>query len=236
MQEELENLHSRGVFRIVKKSSLPAGKKVIGCHWVFTNKYDAGGNVIKWKARLVAKGFSQIQGEDFDETYAAVARLESFHIAMAVAAQKGMKIWQVDFVSAYLNSDCQYNIYIELPPGFALQRKDDEDGVALQVEKGKGEQGDGVEGGKEDGGEHDNEEYALLLLKTVYGMMQSTYDWFYLLDNAFAAFGYYQSKADSCVRSLLINSEYTLTSTHTDDVFGVSTTDDGATEAKAELN
>jgi len=73
MQEELENLHSRGVFRIMKKSSLPAGKKVIGCHWVFANKYDANGNVIKQKARLVAKGFSQVQEEDFDETYVMVA-------------------------------------------------------------------------------------------------------------------------------------------------------------------
>jgi len=39
-----------------------------------------------------------------------------------------------------------------------------------------------------------------------------------------------------CVHSCLINSEYTLTSTHTDDVFGASTTDNSATEAKAELN
>jgi len=66
--------------------------------------------------------------------------------------------------------------------------------------------------------------------------MQGAYDWFYLLDNAFAALGYYQSKADSCVRSRLINGEYTLMSTHTDDVFGASTTENGATEAKAELD
>jgi len=46
----------------VKKSSLPAGKKVIGCCWVFTNKYDVDGNIIKQKARLVAKGFSWYRG------------------------------------------------------------------------------------------------------------------------------------------------------------------------------
>ena len=173
--------------------------------------------------------------------YAAVAQLESFRIAMAVAAQKGLKIWQVDFVSAYLNSDCQYDVYIELPPGFVPQGEDDEDGIAPQEERGKGEQGDDVEGGKEDddakgGGEHDDEEYVLLLLKTVYGMMQGAYDWFYLLDNTFAALGYYQSKANSCVHSRFINGEYTLTSIHTDDVFGASTTEDGTTEAKAELD
>ena len=237
MQEELENLRSCGVFHVVKKSFLPAGKKVIGCCWVFANKYDADEAVIKQKVRLVAKGFSQIQEEDFDKTYAAVAQLESFCIAMAIAAQKGLKIWQVDFISAYLNSDCQYDVYMELPPGFALQEEDDEDGIAPQVERSEEEQGDDEEHILVEGGEPgDNEECVLLLLKTVYGMMQGAYDWFYLLDNTFAALRYYQSKADSCVQSRLINGEHTLMSTHTDDVFGAPTTGDGATEAKAELD
>ena len=92
MREELENLCSHGVFHVVNKSFLPVGKKIFGCRWVFANKYDANGTVIKWKARLVAKGFSQVQGEDFDKTYTAVTQLESFRIAMAVAVQKGLKI------------------------------------------------------------------------------------------------------------------------------------------------
>ena len=73
MQEELETLCSHGVFYIVRKSSLPAGKKVIGCCWVFANKYNADGNITKQKARLIVKGFLQIQGEDFNETYATIA-------------------------------------------------------------------------------------------------------------------------------------------------------------------
>jgi len=76
--------------------------------------------VVKRKARLVVKGFSQVPGEDFDETYAAVARLESFRIVMAVVAQKGLKTWQVDFVSAYLNSPCKYKVYMQIPPGFVV--------------------------------------------------------------------------------------------------------------------
>jgi len=47
VREELEKLCSRGVFCIMKRSFLPAGKKVIGCRWVFANKYDADGTVIK---------------------------------------------------------------------------------------------------------------------------------------------------------------------------------------------
>ena len=65
-------------------------------------------------------------------------------------------------------------------------------------------------------------------------MMQGTYDWFGQLDNAFASLSYYQS--NSCVCSCLINNEYTITSTHTDNVFGASTTADGTTKAKVKLN
>jgi len=136
---------------------------------------------------------------------------------MAIAAQKGMKIWQVNFVSAYLNSDCQYDVYMELPPGFAPQGEDDEDGIMPQVERSEREQGDDKEHVLVEGGESgDNEEHILLLLKTVYGMLKGAYDWFYLLDDTFATLKYYQSKADLYVRSRLINGEYTLTSTHTD--------------------
>jgi len=109
------------------------------------------------------------------------------------------------------------------------------------VERSKGEQGDdeeyilvkGGEGQEEPG---DNEEHILLQLKTIYRMMQGAYNWFYLLNDMFAILRYYQSKADSCVQSHLINGKFTLMSTHTDDVFGVSTTEDSATEPKTELD
>ena len=66
--------------------------------------------------------------------------------------------------------------------------------------------------------------------------MQGAYNWFYLFDNAFSVLGYFQSKANSYVCSRLIDGEYTLTSTHTDNIFGAPTTKEGATEAKAELD
>ena len=74
--------------------------------------------MIRRKARLVAKGYSQVAGEDFEETYAAVVRLESLRISAAVAAKLGLHIWQVDFVSAYLNSVPEHTVYMHVPPGF----------------------------------------------------------------------------------------------------------------------
>jgi hypothetical protein len=43
------------------------------------------------KARLVAKGYSQVEGLDFDETYALVARLESIRILLAYVSHPGFK-------------------------------------------------------------------------------------------------------------------------------------------------
>jgi hypothetical protein len=58
---------------------------MIGTKWVFFNKQDEHGVVTRNKARLVAQGFTQIEGLDFGETYAIVARLESIRILIAYA-------------------------------------------------------------------------------------------------------------------------------------------------------
>jgi hypothetical protein len=59
--------------------------------------------VTRNKARLVAKGYSQVEGLDFGETYAPVARLESIRILLAYATHHGFKLYQMDVKSAFLN-------------------------------------------------------------------------------------------------------------------------------------
>jgi hypothetical protein len=74
--------------------------------------------VIRNKARLVAKGYSQVEGLDFDETYAPVARLESIRILLAYATYHDFKLYQMDVKSAFLNGPVKEEVYVEQPPGF----------------------------------------------------------------------------------------------------------------------
>jgi len=81
-------------------------------------KWRDDGTVDRQKARTVAKGFTQVLGEDYDETYALVARLESVRLVCAIAASRRLRLWQIDFVSAFLNSESVFDIYMEQPRGF----------------------------------------------------------------------------------------------------------------------
>jgi hypothetical protein len=74
--------------------------------------------VTRNKARLVAKGYSQVEGLDFDETFAPIARLESIRILLAYATYHGFKLYQMDVKNAFLNGPIQEEVYVEQPPGF----------------------------------------------------------------------------------------------------------------------
>ena len=69
MQEELQALKKNNTWELVP---LPAGKKTVGCKWVYTVKQTPEGKVDRYKARLVAKGYSQTYDIDYDETFAPV--------------------------------------------------------------------------------------------------------------------------------------------------------------------
>jgi hypothetical protein len=114
MQEELNNFTRNEVWHLVPRPN----QNVVGTKWVFRNKKDEHGVVTRNKSRLVAKGYSQVEGLDFDETYAPVARIESIHILLAYATYHGFKLYQMDVKSAFLNGPIKKEVYVEQPPGF----------------------------------------------------------------------------------------------------------------------
>jgi hypothetical protein len=99
MQEELNNFTRNEVWSLVERPK----QNVMGTKWVFRDKEDEYGVFTRNKARLVAKGFTQIEGLNFGETYAPVARLESIRILLAFAAHHDFKLFQMDVKSAFLN-------------------------------------------------------------------------------------------------------------------------------------
>ena len=115
MQEELMQFKRNQVWELVDR---PIGRKIIGTKWVFRNKMDENGNVIRNKARLVAQGYNQQEGIDFEETFAPVARLESIRMLLAYASNKGFTLFQMDVKSAFLNGFIEEEVYVEQPPGF----------------------------------------------------------------------------------------------------------------------
>ena len=90
---------------------------VIGTKWIFKNKNDANGIVIRHKARLVAQGYSQVEGIDYGETFAPVARLESIRMLLAFASHHNFKLQQMDVKSAFLNGPLNELVYVKQPPG-----------------------------------------------------------------------------------------------------------------------
>lgn len=66
---------------------------VIGTQWIYKNKSDEKGIVTKNEARLVAQGYNQIEGVDFDETFALVSRLKSIRFLLGVACMLKFKLF-----------------------------------------------------------------------------------------------------------------------------------------------
>ncbi|GKB07157.1 putative ribonuclease H-like domain-containing protein, partial [Tanacetum coccineum] len=102
----------------VQTRNLPYGKKAIGTKWVYRNKKDERGVVVRNKARLVAQGHRQEEEIDYDEVFAPVARIESIRIFLAFASYMGFIVYQMDVKSTFLYGKIDEEVYVSQPPGF----------------------------------------------------------------------------------------------------------------------
>jgi hypothetical protein len=85
----------------------------VGTKRVFRNKQDEYGVVIRNKTRLVAKGYSQVEGLDFDKSFAHIARLESIRMLLAYATHHVFKLYQMNIKSAFLNGPIKEEVYVK---------------------------------------------------------------------------------------------------------------------------
>ncbi|GJT14895.1 putative ribonuclease H-like domain-containing protein [Tanacetum coccineum] len=130
MQEELLQFQLQKVWTLV---NLPNGKRAIGTKWVFRNKKDERGIVIRNKARLVAQGYTQEEGIDYDDVFAPVARIEAIRLFFTYASFMEFIVYQMDVKSAFLYGTIEEEmdvksvflygtigeeVYVCQPPGF----------------------------------------------------------------------------------------------------------------------
>jgi hypothetical protein len=86
---------------------------IVDNKWVFRNKQDEHGVVTRNKSRLVTKGYSQIEGFNFEETFAPIVRLELIRILLAYATHHDFKLYQMDVKSVFLNGPIKEEVYVE---------------------------------------------------------------------------------------------------------------------------
>nr|GEX12625.1 putative ribonuclease H-like domain-containing protein [Tanacetum cinerariifolium] len=115
MQEELLQFKMQKVWVLV---DLPHGKKAIGTKWVFRNKKDERGIVVRNKARLVAQGDTQEEGIDYGEVFAPFARIEAIRLFLAYASFMGFMVYQMNVKSAFMYETIKEEVYICQPLGF----------------------------------------------------------------------------------------------------------------------
>ena len=123
-QEELKSIAKHEVWM---KKAPPPGTKILPLKWIYRVKRNRMGEVVRWKCRLVAQGFFQVFGEDYDQTYSPVAKFTSIRTVLAISAQLGLTVRQMDVDTVFLNAPIHEDIWVRMPKGTPLA--DDDDGI-----------------------------------------------------------------------------------------------------------
>jgi len=110
MVEKYDSIIQNCVWDVVPRSE---DKSMVSSRWLYKVKQAADGSVEKHKARFVARSFSHVEGINYNETFSLVARYSSIRSMLALSAQMGWKIHQMDVKTVFLNGKIKEEVYIE---------------------------------------------------------------------------------------------------------------------------
>ncbi|MBW0491160.1 hypothetical protein O181_030875 [Austropuccinia psidii MF-1] len=119
-KEELRNLKSMGVWEEVEGNKTT---QTLGTQWVFALKSDSDGRLIRHKACLVVQGHQQIQGVNFEETFAPTPTFAMLQSILTIASKNSLKVNTFNVTSAYLHSKVNEVIFVRPPPGITIGEK-----------------------------------------------------------------------------------------------------------------
>ena len=199
MQEELNNFERNQVWTLVERPKA----NMIGTKWVFYNKQDENGVVTRNNARLVAQGWTQVEGLDFEETYAPVARLEAIQMLLDFAAHHDFKLYQMDVKSAFLNGPIQELVYFEQPLGLSYIKWMSKVHFSMALPK------------------FPNHVYKLQ--KALYGLKQAPRAWYECLKEFLLKQGFEIGKADPTLFTRKVNKDIFVCQIYVDDIIFGST-------------
>ena len=119
-----------GVWRKVGSTSIPSGRRLVGCNWVLKIKRNG-----VYHTKLVAKGFSQIPGLDFTDSFLPVVNDVIFSVVLTQMLIEKCDAKVVDIDNAFLNGELEHEIYMTTPDGYAECVKPFEEKEGLKLEK-----------------------------------------------------------------------------------------------------
>ena len=128
-KQEMDSLEDLQVYKVVPRSTVPPGTRVYKSRWMFKVRADN-----THKARLVVRRWGQVPGKDCGNTDAPVCRLQSVRMVLAIAAEMGWEVAQLDAKHAFLYADIEEEVFVEAAPGFERTVKD---GAQILMKLGK---------------------------------------------------------------------------------------------------
>ena len=170
IQAELDSLARHQTWQLVPR---PPNRKTVSTKWVFKLKDTIPPRP---KARLVARGFTQIPGEDYNETFAPIVKASSIRTLFALAAQEDLLIFHLDIETAFLNGNLEENILVEIPPGFVFPPPNFTLPDELTID-----------------------DFVLQLNKALYGLKQASNVWATAFKREMLRLGFTQSSADDSI-------------------------------------